>query len=125
MRPAYSVPGLRKLKRTFVYSRQDAGSLAVKDEVEFAEARQVGTAIVTLSAGERLGPNKLRIHQSGETIEVGIETEGSTFTIKPEPIKGDLRTKKTPIRLGINLDQAVTQATVTITVRPTAGSSGS
>ena len=47
-----------------------------------------------------------------------IVVTGGSFTLEPERIQGDLRTTKPPARIGINLDQPVTEATVRVTVTP-------
>ncbi len=42
LRSAYPVPGLEKMERTFVFSRQGRGSLAVTDEVSWRAAALKG-----------------------------------------------------------------------------------
>lgn len=115
---AYDVPELRKLQRTFVYSREAAGQLTVTDEVAFETPQRFETALVTLSAWEQLGPRALRIQEADQAIEVKIEVTGGPFSIKPERIEGQIRTSKTPTRLGIELEQEVREARVSVFVTP-------
>lgn len=123
MTSAYPVEQLKKLERTFIYSREGAGSLTVTDHVVFSEPRPFGTALVTLSEWEQSAPGVLRIQEGGEAVEVRIDSTVGLFSIDPERIEGDLRTNKPPTRLGINLKQPVTEATVTMAVTPAGSSS--
>ncbi|MBN1488731.1 MAG: heparinase II/III family protein [Phycisphaerae bacterium] len=119
MTSAYTVPELKKLQRTFVYSREAAGSLTVTDEVVFTEAKPFGTAVMTLSLWEQLAPGVVRIWQGDKAVRVEIKVTGSEFALEPETIDEDVRTRSKPIRLGITLTQPVTEATVTMTITPT------
>jgi hypothetical protein len=49
---------------------------------------------------------------------VKIDTGGHTFEIKPVQIKEDVRGGRLPTRLGIDLSEPVTKATITLTVVP-------
>ncbi|MBN1347128.1 MAG: heparinase II/III family protein, partial [Phycisphaerae bacterium] len=114
---AYGVKGLKGLTRTFRYSRAGAGSLTIVDEVELAGPGRFGTALVTLGEWKRAGPNVLEIKDGAESVRVEIETGGAAFDVVAEEIKEDVRTKKLPTRIGINLKDAVSKARVAVTVR--------
>ncbi len=118
MRSAYDVKDLTGLQRTFLYSREKEGQLTVTDEAVFASPQPFGTALVTLSTWEQVGPGTLRVYERGEAIHVSIDTAGAAFSLRPERIEGDIRTTKTPTRLGISLAEPVTQARVTIVITP-------
>ncbi|NOZ21895.1 MAG: hypothetical protein GXP25_12505 [Planctomycetes bacterium] len=115
---AYNVPELKKLERTFVYSRKGFGSLTVTDAVEFAEPKDFGTAIITLGRWKETEPGKLLIYDTEEAVRVDIRVDGAEFAIKAEEIKEDVHTPTLPTRIGIDLKKPVTTATVTLTIRP-------
>ena len=117
IKSAYAAKELKKLIRTFVYSRLGNGSLTVTDEVEFSEPQAFGTALVTLGEWKEQEPGKLLVSDSGETVLIDIKTGGAEFDVKTEEIKEDARTKKMPTRIGINLRKPVTRASVTLEIR--------
>jgi len=114
---AYKVPALKKLVRTFVYSRQGAGSLRVTDDVEFAEPKPFGTAIVTFGQWKRLGPDALLVYGFEEAARVGIEAS-SDVEIQAEEIQEDVSARTLPTRIGITLKQPVTKASISVTIAP-------
>jgi len=109
---------LQKLTRTYVFSRQGAGSLTVTDEVAFSKPASFETALITLGQWKQTGPGTLRIEDEGATIDVQIDTGGVAFRIIPTEIKEHVHTKRLPTRLGIQLESAVRQATVAIRMTP-------
>ena len=115
---AYDVTGMTRLERTFVYSRQDAGTLTVTDRVAFTEPRDFGTAIVTLGKPRETEPGELLIEGTEQAVSVTVEAEGGEIEITTEQIDADARTPRLPTRIGINLMRPVTQAAVTVTIRP-------
>jgi len=120
IKSAYTAKELKKLTRTFVYSRLGKGSLTVTDEVEFSEPRAFGTALITLGEWKEQEPGKVLVSDSGEAILVDIKIEGAEFDTRAEKIKEDVRTKTLPMRIGIDLRKPVTRASVTLKI--TAGS---
>lgn len=118
IRSAYSVPSLQKLTRTYVFSREGAGSMAVTDNVAFAQPESFETALITLGQWKQAEPGTLRIEDGGAAIDVRIDTGGLPFTIVPTEINEHVHTKKLPVRLGIRLDAPVRQATITMTITP-------
>ncbi|NIL99269.1 MAG: heparinase, partial [Planctomycetales bacterium] len=47
LRKAYAAGQLRKLQRTFIFSRQQRGRLTVVDEAQFDNPQDFGTALIT------------------------------------------------------------------------------
>jgi hypothetical protein len=118
IRSAYDVKELKKLQRTFVFTRAGQGSLTVIDEVEFDGPQSFGTALITMSDWKQLAPNRLRIGKGAEAVDVEISTSGSKFKIEPTEIKEDVRTPRLPVRLGIELTEPVAKAMVTVKIVP-------
>ncbi len=115
---AYDVPELKKLERTFVYSRQGEGSLSVTDEVVFSKPCDFGTALVTFEKWQEMRGSSLKIFDEKEALRVNITATGADFEIKPEVIHEDLSARKEPTRLGINLTRPVTDAVIRVTITP-------
>ena len=116
---AYAVPDLKRLERTFVYSRAGAGSLTVTDRVEFASPQTFATAILTLGAWKWLEGGVGRVTDGGESAHVFIDAgTGNAYTIQTEEIVEDAPCK--PTRIGISLLNPVTEATVTLRIAPPA-----
>ena len=68
IKSAYPVPGLEKLLRTFEYTREGPGSLAVKDEFQMAQAGAFETALVSHAAWTRTAPDTIAFTHNGETL---------------------------------------------------------
>lgn len=115
---AYDVPELKKLERTFVYSRLGPGSLTVTDEVAFSKPCDFGGALITFSQWKQLSPSSLRVYDGADGLRAEITVSRANFEIQPETIQEDLNVRKKPTRLGINLTQPVTTARVSITITP-------
>jgi hypothetical protein len=117
LRSAYDVKELKRLVRTFIYSRVGVGGLRVIDEVEFDGPTRFETTLITFDTWQRLGPNRLCIGQADAAVDVTIDTGGAPFAVRAEEIKEDLRGHGRPTRLGIELSDPVHNATVTLTIR--------
>ncbi|MBN2269462.1 MAG: heparinase II/III family protein [Sedimentisphaerales bacterium] len=115
---AYDAPELKKLKRTFLYSRTGPGALTVTDEAAFSKASTFGTALVTLDKWKKVGASSLMIYDSDEALQVDIETNGADFEIKAETIDEDVTAPRKPIRLGINLSKPAAAAVITLKIAP-------
>jgi hypothetical protein len=115
---AYATPGLESLRRTFVYSRKNAGQLSVTDEVKLARATPFETALVTLGPWRRLDANRLVVGKGDEAVLVKIDADGQAFHVKAEEIHEDLHGKIVPIRIGIALDEPVARGRITVTIAP-------
>ena len=112
---AYDVPELKKLDRTFVYSREGDGSLTVTDEVAFETPQTFGTALITLGEWRDLGEGELFVFDYDEAVRVKIEASGAV-AVTDEEIKED--SHGDPIRIGIDFVEPLTEATITVTVTP-------
>ncbi len=117
LRSAYPAPGLEKLERTFVFSRQGRGSLAVTDEVQLAEPAAFETALITLSKWRADGAG-LRIGEGDAALRVAIDAGGAAFTIADEEIHENLSRGRVPVRLAVRLNEPVRSAKVTVTITP-------
>jgi len=119
LKAAYAVESLKKLNRTFVFSRKGQGSLTVSDEVEFDTPERFGTALITFDKWKRLGPNRLLVGSGRAAVEIEIDTGGQSFEIEAEQIQEDVRGGRLPTRLGIELTDPVDSTTITVTIVPT------
>ncbi|MEP0843655.1 MAG: heparinase II/III family protein [Phycisphaerae bacterium] len=118
LRSAYDLPELDKLERTFVYSRAESGSLTVIDDVAFKAPRSFGTALVTFGTCERTGPDRLRIEEAGEALEVAIRAAGDGIDVKFEELQEDFTARRTPMRVGIDFAGPVKAGRITVVVTP-------
>ena len=120
IRSAYDVKELKKLRRTFIFSRQGQGGLTVIDEVEFSSPQNFGVALITFSKWKRAASNRLLVGEGAETVQVDIAVEGGDFQIDSTQIKEDVRGGRLPTRLGIDLTQPVIKARITVRITPAA-----
>ncbi|NQU22156.1 MAG: heparinase II/III family protein [Candidatus Nealsonbacteria bacterium] len=118
LKAAYAVESLKKLQRTFVFSRQGRGSLTVTDEVEFDTPQEFGAALITFSRWKQLASYRLLIGEGSAAVEVTIDTGGLAKKIVTGPIEEDVRGGRPPTRMGIDLMEPVTNAVVTLTIAP-------
>ncbi|MBN1910347.1 MAG: heparinase II/III family protein [Pirellulales bacterium] len=118
LRSAYEVDGLKKLERTFVFSRENRGSLTVTDRVEMATPERFGVALITFDKWRRTAPDRLVVGQGAGAIVVEIDAHGAAFDIHSEEIHEDLPDHRIPTRLGIDLEEPTATATVTLTIQP-------
>lgn len=117
LRAAYPVKGLKKLQRTFGFSRAGRGSLTVTDEVELEEATPFETALITFSKWQ-LDGNRLRVGSDAGAVDVAIDTHGAEFSVEDTEIHEKLSRGRVPIRLAVKFKAPVTSAQVTLTVTP-------
>ncbi|MCC6125392.1 MAG: heparinase II/III family protein [Pirellulales bacterium] len=114
----YPVGSLKKLERTFVFSRAGAGRLTVIDEVEFDRPESFGTALMTHEKWERRGPSGLSIGEGADAVLVEIAVEGGEFRLDPQEIHEDVHGNRLPVRLGIELTKPVVKAKITTVIDP-------
>ena len=119
LRPAYDVPGLEQLQRTFVYSRQDGGSLIVEDRVRFAAPQVFETALITLGNWRREG-DMLVVTDGDAVVQVRLLVTGSDFDVQETIIRENMQTSVPPKRIAVVLRQPVTAAQVTQIIMPVA-----
>jgi hypothetical protein len=117
---AYDVKELKKLKRTFYYSREGTCSLAIIDEVSFSELKSFGTALITYGEVQWSGNGNLIVSEGKESVKVNIAVTGGEFEIVLGTIIEDMNNGKKgyPKRIGINLKEPVEEATIKIKISP-------
>lgn len=115
---AYKVESLKKLERTFVFSRHGNGKLAVSDVVEFDRPQLFGVALITFDRWKQLDANHLLVGASPDSVTVEIAAEGGSFRVSTEVIQEKLPGGKIPTRLGIDFSKPVTKAVVRMVVTP-------
>lgn len=112
----YAVPALKDLRRTFVYGRDNGGSLEVIDNVEMTTPQAFGTALLTLGSWKRESDRTLLVTTGELSLRIDIDTGGLEFSIDAEEIHENAPVK--PTRLGINLRQPTAKAMIRLTIRP-------
>ncbi len=115
---AYAVPTLQTLEREFVYSRAGTGSLSVTDRVVFASPEAFGTAIVTLGDWRQPDPATILVFDYEAAAMVIISAKGGEVAVRETLLDEDTHTRQPPRRLGIDLVQPVTVASITVRVEP-------
>jgi hypothetical protein len=113
---AYPVTDLTKLLRTFVYNRTGTGSLTVKTEFSFSSPEAFEDAITTHFAWKQIAPDTLEFENGGEKLDAVISAPGP-FTITTDEIDD---VAPPAARIGIKLNQPMTQGTITIVYKPAA-----
>jgi hypothetical protein len=113
---AYAVPELVKLERTWVYSREGAGSLTVTDHATFKSPQAFGTALITLGKWSQVDASHLEIEDGKQEAMVSIQASGAV-KVEPTVIKEDAPV--TPTRVGLNLAEKTTEARITLVITPT------
>lgn len=111
LRSAYECPELKRLERTFSYTRVGTGEFTVRDDVVFETPQSFGTALITTGEVKQVDQRTLLITNAEEKVRVEIDAGGSPFSIKTEQITEDSPIK--PTRIGIELDDPVTTAFIT------------
>jgi hypothetical protein len=115
---AYTLPALKSLTRTWVYSRKGDGSLTVTDNVSLSSPTPYGTALLTLGGWQKNPDGTLFVYDGENAVTVKIDTGGKPYKVTDQVIREDAPVK--PTRIGIDLDSPVTDATVTLTITPAA-----
>jgi hypothetical protein len=118
LRTAYQVEGLKTLNRTFIFSREGTGHLTVTDEVELAAPQSFGTALVTFSDWQDPSPDRLVVGSGPAAVEIEVDAGGKEYAVEAEKIEEDLPGGRIPTRIGINLSEPVTAATLTLSITP-------
>jgi hypothetical protein len=118
LRSAYPVKDLQKLQRLFVFQRGPSPSLEVRDEVSFAAPENYESALITWGAVNRISDNVLEISDGNGTVRVNIDTQGQPFHLRQEAIHENTENHRTPIHLGIVLDDKISSVTITMKISP-------
>ncbi len=115
LRSAYDVPELERLVRTFVHDRRSR-TITIQDEVAFSKPTAFGTALVTFDRVFRRASDTLVVYDGSGSVVVDIAVSGGEWTLESETIENPDRPE--PTRLGINLNEPVTTASVRLTIVP-------
>jgi hypothetical protein len=118
IRSAYPIKELQTLQRSFIFSREAAGSLTVTDEVRFRTTGEFETALVTFEPWRQLADGKLVIGTGTEAVQVDINTGGQKFQIQTQEIREDLPGKRVLVRIGVALADRITEGTIRLTITP-------
>jgi hypothetical protein len=118
LRHAYDVPALKKLHRTFIYSRRGKGCVEVIDEVEFSSPQTFETALITLGKWRKIDDRTLVVYDDQECVEVRLDVQGGAFVVEAQEIREDVRTKSLPVRLAVRLTKPVKTARIAVKIKP-------
>ncbi len=112
----YPVPGLSKVKRTFIYHRDGKTSLEILDEMTASTPLTFGTALMSFGTMVKKTDDSFIIHAGRRAVLVRVDTGGIPWSLKEEPINEDTTRKVT--RIGIDLASPVQTATIKCTITP-------
>jgi hypothetical protein len=118
LRACYDVPSLKRLLRTFTFSREGRGSLTIVDEATFAQPQTFETALVTYSPWKETGINRLVVGEGPDAVAVELSGGGIPIAIEATSIKENLPNNRVPTRLGLSLAKPTTRAEITLTITP-------
>ncbi|MEA3403491.1 MAG: heparinase II/III family protein [Armatimonadota bacterium] len=114
--PAYEVPELQTLQRTFEYSRGADCSLTVTDRVEFAQPSEFEVPLLTDGDWLQRDEDTVVAWEVDRAVQVQISVEGADFAVEADEIHEDARAQ--PTRIAIRLTEPVRSATVTAIITP-------
>lgn len=118
LRAAYPMPELKKLERTFTYRRGTDASLRVSDEVQFDKAERFESAIITWGEWKKISASEFEIDDNGVRLRVIVYTGGIPFTVRKTMIDEQVHTPRKPWHIGIILSKPVTEAKVSLLMKP-------
>ncbi|MEX1113818.1 MAG: heparinase II/III family protein [Akkermansiaceae bacterium] len=113
---AYPCPELKQLERSFRYSRDGSGSLTVTDRVQFTKPQTFGTALITLGKWQLSDDGKIIVRDGEKSVRIEIQATGGEIRIDSEKLDEDKLVM--PTRIGINFNQPVADATITLKILP-------
>jgi hypothetical protein len=114
---AYAVPALKSLVRTFTLRRGTKPEIVISDTVEFTTPSSFEGAFITFERFREPGRGLFALGSGDSALRVEVESS-APWKLRPEVIEENLPGGKKPTRLGFALEQPVTRATLTFTVRP-------
>jgi len=124
LRPAYPVPVLKQLDRTFIYERSPRPALTVRDTVKFSRPESYETALITWGTVRADGPDALIITDGESSVRVTIDTRGQAFHWHQKLIDEDVSSGCKPFHIGIRLDQKLTTGVITLHISPVPSPAG-
>ncbi|MBT5606967.1 MAG: hypothetical protein HN742_40240 [Lentisphaerae bacterium] len=120
----YEVPTLRKLKRTFLYSRGGEGSLAVTDEVAYSSPQAFETALITLGSYKIISPDTVLLFGRESAALAKVASDTGSIRLRGEVLKADLRIPTKATRIAIGLSEPAEAARITVWITPAAHPDG-
>jgi len=119
IKSAYAVPSLRRLDRTFVYSRREPGTLTVTDRFAFAQPETFETALLTFGEWRREGSSGLRVSDGGASVRIEVAIPAETqLEVASEEIREDLAARRTATRIGLKLATPLERGEVQLKIVP-------
>ncbi len=120
IRNAYrNIPGIRKLNRTFRYSRSGSGCFQVMDEAEFEEPKLFETAVITFGTFRKLADDRFAVSYRGKTLKLTIHTDGVPFEVTGDSFRDDIRYDNVMVtRLAVTLKDKAKSARVMLAFEP-------
>lgn len=113
---AYGVKGLKRLVRTFEFSREGKGSFTVTDEFEFDSPKPFETALMTFGKAELSDSKTILVSDRGRRLKAEIDADGQEFSVPFEEIKEDMKAKKFPLRIGIRLVRNASKGSIKLRI---------
>ena len=121
MAPAYRVPGMAMLTRTFVFSRYGNGKFAVTDQARFNRPVTFETAVITVGEWRQTSDRSFRLTAQGKTVDVNVDAGTAAVEFAAAPLNEDMADRSRPVRIAIRLKEKIAAPRVTVTF--TAGES--
>jgi len=115
---AYPVKELLSLKRTFVYSRKQEGSLTVTDEASFSSPAGFETAMVTFGTFEKKSDSSIIISSGNEKILAEFSSETGEIEVCSTEIKEERHSRSNPLRIGLKLKKPVEKVIIKVKYSP-------
>jgi len=115
MRPAYDVPGLKKLERLLTYARAGSGQVVVEDVVESSRPIAFEIALPATGSFKQLDERRIEFAAGQARLIAVVETPDG-FTVSDEVVS-ELAAPSFH-RVGLKLLKPVTSAKVRVTFRP-------
>ncbi|RKX34725.1 MAG: hypothetical protein DRP71_06095 [Verrucomicrobia bacterium] len=117
--PAYEVDGLLELTREVTYSRQDEGSVTMTDSILLESAELFETALITYGRWEQKEPGRALLFQGDAALEITWASTPVDLNISTTRIDERTRHGSLPLRIAFTAVEPVTEASITIEMRPT------
>lgn len=117
MTPAYQLPEVKTLERTFRYLRTAPGAFSVRDYGVFSHPVAFETAILTPGVFKVTSATGGEFTYKKKTLKVEIKSS-TPFEFLPEEIKENVAHKETITRIGLRFREKVTTADITVTFTP-------
>lgn len=121
---AYDTPGLRKLTRTFIFTRTGPGKVEIIDHATFDEPQAFGTAVILRNEQKReaISPGSFRVSTGVKSVDVTFSADNNHALIATEePIIGIVPSMgPRGKRIGIDLTVPAKEVTLHVIITPSA-----